>query len=271
MQFAINWSPEAAALLSAGKIQLDLYKCPDWADLVADARSQLASYVHFPLQVGCGQSGEWDLAQLENWLAQSETIFVNCHIMPRSPDIPADSTLDETVDLLAREIDLLVQRFGADRVIIENAPFMERHIEKGYLRHGANPLLFQHLTQATGCGFLLDISHATLTCEFTGADLYAYLNTFPTMHLRELHVTGIGTWTTGIRGDHLPLQVSDWERLAWCTDQIRGGAWRVPDVVAFEYGGIGRLRDLCGCDGEAIAEQAPRLYAIAHGLLPVSQ
>jgi hypothetical protein len=148
---------------------------------------------------------------------------------------------------------------------------MARHIEKGYLRHGSDPQLFQRLTEATGCGFLLDIAHAALTCEHSGADLYEYLNTFPVMRLRELHVTGIGTWSNGIRGDHLPLQPSDWERLAWCTAQIRSGAWRVPDVVAFEYGGIGRLRDLCGCDGDAIVRQAPRLYAIAHGLMPVSQ
>jgi hypothetical protein len=269
MHFAINWSPEAAALLAADEIEIDLYKCPDWVDVVTDARTQRPAYIHFPLVIGSGQVATWDFQQIETWLKTTETLFVNCHITPQIPAIALDIAQDDLVEVLAAEISQLTTRFGAERVIIENTPFMQRHHERGYLPQGADPALFQQLTRATGCGFLLDISHAALTCEDSGADVYEYLNALPVDRLRELHVTGIGTWTTGIRGDHQPLQDSDWQRLDWCVQQMQAGTWRVPDVVAFEYGGIGKLKELCGSDREAIAQQVPRLYATAHGMVAV--
>jgi|GEM_PF-3341121 len=34
MRFALNYSPQAAVLLAEGRIEIDLYKCPDWSDLM---------------------------------------------------------------------------------------------------------------------------------------------------------------------------------------------------------------------------------------------
>jgi hypothetical protein len=33
MEFALNYSPQAAQLLQEGRIEIDRYKCPDWPDV----------------------------------------------------------------------------------------------------------------------------------------------------------------------------------------------------------------------------------------------
>src|SRR5207253_10695921 len=49
MEFSINYSLEAAALLAAGKINIDRLKLPDWPNMIADAKKLGPVYVHFPL------------------------------------------------------------------------------------------------------------------------------------------------------------------------------------------------------------------------------
>ncbi len=38
-RFALNYSPQAADLLRAGQIEIDLFKCPAWPDLIAEAQA----------------------------------------------------------------------------------------------------------------------------------------------------------------------------------------------------------------------------------------
>ena len=260
MLLAINWSPEAAELFENGDIQFDLYKCPDWSELVKDAKSQQAAYIHFPLGIGIGQMPEWNFADIHDWLEKTDTRFVNCHIIPRNDPIAEDIDLDSLSDLLYKEVAALVAEFGKERVIIENCPYFSGNIAKGYIVQGIEPVLFHNLIDATQCGFLLDVSHAYMTCNQLDRDFEAYINALPVQHIREMHLTGIGEWSTGIIGDHMPFTESDWERANYCVKQIQSGQWRKPDVIAFEYGGIGMLKDLCGSDKNAIAEQMPRLW-----------
>ncbi|MGJ3237240.1 MAG: DUF692 family multinuclear iron-containing protein [Anaerolineae bacterium] len=266
MDFAINWSPEASVLLDAGLIEVDYYKCPDWPNLVADARTQRPSYVHFPLSIGIGQSPAWDFAEIEDWFQRTETRFVNAHIVPNTEQFSADIELDALAETLSIEVQRLVDAFGAERVIIENCPFFARNADTGKLAQSIEPALFHAIIASTGCGFLLDISHAYLVCDYLERDFEAYVNAMPVQHLRECHVTGVGMWSTGTFGDHMPLTAPDWQRFGYCADQMRTGHWRKPEVLAFEYGGIEFLRDLCGSDRDAIAEQAPRLYATVQAI-----
>jgi hypothetical protein len=263
MQLAINWSPEAAELLEAGVIQFDLYKCPDWPDLVADAQAQQAAYIHFPLAIGKGQMPRWNFSEIQNWLSKTDTRFVNCHVLPDRQQFPEVIDLDHLAEALYEEVAALVVEFGADKVIIENCPLSDLNIEAGFIIQGAEPELFHRLVDATGCGLLLDIAHAYLTCHRLEQDFQTYINALPVQHIREMHVTGVGTWSSGMFGDHLPLSDADWDILDGCIARIQSKKWRKPDVMAFEYGGIGKLKDWCGSDKTAMAEQIPRLWQIS--------
>ena len=52
MNFAINYSPQAGELLKQGKIEINLFKCPDWPELIQEASALAPVYVHFPLIAG---------------------------------------------------------------------------------------------------------------------------------------------------------------------------------------------------------------------------
>ncbi|MEO1286771.1 MAG: DUF692 family multinuclear iron-containing protein [Chloroflexota bacterium] len=160
----------------------------------------------------------------------------------------------------------LIDAFGAERVIIENCPYFAGNVEKGYLRHSTNPQLFHDIIAETNCGFLLDMSHQVLVCDYLGWSFEEAISALPTTHIREFHVTGIGTRSTGVVGDHMPMTERDWGHLDFCMSQFESGKWQLPEVFAFEYGGIGMLRDLCGSDRDVIAEQVPRFYEIVQGL-----
>ena len=41
--------------------------------------------------------------------------------------------------------------------------------------------------------------------------------------------------------------------------------WSEPDLLAFEYGGIEKLKTLCGSDSQPMREQVPRLYQLTQG------
>ncbi len=267
MKFAMNWSPEASELLAAGEIELDLFKCPNWEDLVADARAQLASYVHFPLTIGKGQYPEWDVDVIHNWLDTTETRFVNCHILPSKNCFDEDVSLDTLIPALIEEVQTLVDAFGAERVIIENCPYFIGNIEQGFLKQGTEPRIFHEIIEATGCGFLLDMAHAYMVADYLKLDFEPYIASLPVEHIREFHITGMGEWSTGIRGDHMPMTEPDWDRLNFCMRNFESGKWRKPDVIAFEYGGIGMLKDLCGSNKHMIATQVPRLVQLVSVLL----
>ena len=55
-RLAVNYSPALASLVAAGEVSIDVYKVPDWDDLIA-AAGEGACYVHFPTDLGATSLG----------------------------------------------------------------------------------------------------------------------------------------------------------------------------------------------------------------------
>lgn len=269
VQFAINYSPQAEALLHAGQIRLDCFKCPDWPDLVATALESRPVAVHFDLHAGGPQPMAFDPDLIERLLAASDTPTVNTHLHARAadyPDIPVDSTepahLEAIGAALIRDVELLVDRFGPERVIVENAPYAA---DRGkVMRACIEPAVIRRVVEATGCGLLLDLSHAWITAHYLGRERREYIGALPVERIREIHVTGVQD-VDGRRRDHLALTEPDWIEFDWALGQIAAGAWATPWLLAFEYGGVGPKFEWRS-QAEVIAAQAPRLYAGVHAL-----
>lgn len=263
MQFAINYSPQADALLTAGKVTIDLFKCPDWENLVALAEQHKPVYIHFPIVLGRDKVKTLDFAAIERWLSRTQTRYVNSHLEALQPYFPPDVTQNQVLDAVLPEVELLVRHFGPERVIVENVPYTRSMIRRGLLPVAIEPEVIYTTVETAGCGFLLDVSHAALSCESTGREVYDYLEKLPVHRLRELHVTGLGYEPDGTRTDHLPLLDSDWQRLEWVLERIRSGAWPQPDTLAFEYGGIGPTFEWRS-ESSVIEAQVPRLFRMCH-------
>ncbi len=259
MQLALNYSPQAAELLRLGRIQIDLYKCPDWPELIEQAQAQAPVYVHFPLVAGQHNIEEVGLEKIEALLAQTGTYFVNTHIAPRYQDLSNPDDADEVVQAVLADVMPLVERFGAERVIVENIPYPDFDEQKP--RTVILPRVIQRVVQESGCGLLLDIGHARLTSEYLGIDTRDYITQLPVERLREVHITGVGISPQGQRTDHMPMTSEDWSLLEWTLASIRRGMWARPRIIACEYGGVGPMFEWRSSPA-AILEDTPRMYEL---------
>lgn len=284
MRLAVNYSRALAELVAAGQVVVDLLKCPAWPALVAEARRSGPVYIHFPLVIGqgtgqvvnseTGQPADW--AGIERLLAETATPFINLHFRPPPVAEPPGAVEEWLVANGLRDLAGVVARFGAERVIVENLP--GRNLPRAVA--GAVPEALSRLLRETGCGLLLDLSHARLAAMHLGEPVQDYLARLPVERLRELHLTGIqrlGTeaaaalrqagveeatvqrWTRQPM-DHLPLTETDWAFVLWALARIRAGAWSRPSIVALEYGGVGALWETL-TDRAVLATQVPRLRA----------
>jgi uncharacterized protein (UPF0276 family) len=252
-------------------------------------------YVHFPLRAGAGigdaldsetnRPVDWN--RVETLLAHAGTSQVNLHIattVEDCPGIPLDTTDPAHAEMLAgrliRDVRAVVERFGPERVIIEN-DFDNGglHLLPTYL-----PQTLHRVVEETGCGLLLDVAHARIAARYLQMDVREYIAALPVAHTREIHVTGVQRfgkrWVSRLRRagldagtigdlagrplDHLPMTDDDWGLFAWVMEQTHNGTWGKPWVVTFEYGGVGPLFEALTL-ADVLAAQIPRLYALVKG------
>ena len=274
MKFAMNYSPEAEQLVAEGRIKLDLFKCPPiWdpvvpayaPDLLRRAKALGPIYLHFPLHAGRNQMGNTDWEQIDAALLETDTPYVNVHLQARTQDfahMPVETTdpahLQTVTDTLIRDVLVVAERFGPERVILENVSY--RGTDGSCLYPCVDPNVISRVVAETGCGFLLDTAHARLTAAALGIDVQEYISRLPLAHLRELHVVGVQSDGKRLR-DSMAMGPEDWALIEWVGKQIAGGFWPSPWVLAFEYGGVGPSLDWRS-EAAIMAEQVPRLQAL---------
>ncbi len=243
---AVNYSPQAEKLLAQGDIEFDLFKCPPWPKLIAAAQRWRPITVHFDFQAGQGEPSHEMLETAAGWFAQTSTCWVNSHFAPlvqNPPSTPLEGA--DPARAIARrqtlaDLKVLSERFGADRVVLENVPW-ERRADYPIDRVAADPLLLAEVIRQSGCNLLLDLAHSRLAAEELGLSADQHLTAHPTERLAELHVTGLGNDSASRRRDHMPMDPEGWRLLDLALGEIAAGRWRRPSTVALEYGGVGPL------------------------------
>lgn len=242
MIFTINYSTQAAVLLQHGHLPIDRFKCPDWPDLISEARKLLPVAVHFNLHAGRGKLKKKDLEWISRIADETQTPYINLHLEAKSsdyPHIPVNSNLvghrQFILDQMLIEIDAALRYFDRERLILENIPY--RSMGQA-LRVCVEPELINKVIEETGCGFLFDIPHARISAHYLGIDERDYIQSLPIARIRELHFTGVHRFDDWLQ-DHLPALKADWELLEWIVNKIQMGDWPSPWMLAFEYGGVG--------------------------------
>jgi uncharacterized protein (UPF0276 family) len=271
MKLAVNYSPAAAELVRSGRLEVDLFKCPEWPDLVSAARAVRPPYVHFGFRAGTGlDQADWGL--VERMLAETGTPHVNAHLAPCAADLdgleltsidPQDRRW--VTERMAADLRVLAERFGPERVFGENlmwAPQSRWQIPQLALEGG----VIRTVLAETGCGLLLDLAHATVAARWLGVDEREYIEELPVDTIGELHVSGVQRERDGLWMDHHPMSAFDWELLDWAVERLASGAWRRPAILSFEYGGAGPIF-ADRTDPAVLAEQLPRIRsALARAL-----
>ncbi len=265
MKLAINYSPQAADLLSKGLIEIDYFKCAGLPDLVEKASTYTQVVVHLNLDAGPGEVKDMEWDAITELINQTKTPYVNLHLAPYLsdfPDIPpadpSQAQAARVIDCMLEDLQVVTDLFGPERVIVENVLY--RGSDGSTIRTGVEPEVISDIVQETGCGFLLDISHARIAAHYLGMDERDYMNGLPCHRLQELHFTGLHQ-VDGRLVDHLPVLEADWLILEWVIERIRWGEWAHPWLMTLEYGGVGE-KYAHRSDPEVIAEQVPRLQEI---------
>ncbi|MEO6435602.1 MAG: DUF692 family multinuclear iron-containing protein [Tepidisphaeraceae bacterium] len=268
MQLSVNYSVELETLLRQGKVKVDRIKCPDWPDMIATARKLAPVYVHFPLDAGSTTGRPPNFADADRMARETDTPFVNLHLVTWQrdfPDHPADSSdpalLDRVAELMLAHVAQAEAVVGRERLIIENIPYFGPAGE--FHRASVEPSLIRRVIDQSGCGFLLDLSHARIAAHYLGVDAHDYVAQLPVDRLRELHVTGVRQVKTRL-ADHMDLGDEDWAWVTLAMQRIRAGDWSRPWTVALEYGGVG-APFTWRSEQRVLEEQVPRLYEMVRG------
>ena len=267
MKLAINYSPEAADLVRKNKINLDYFKTPPWMWMVEEAQPLRPVRIHFPLRVGDGSITNINIPEIKDYMARTGTHYLNVHFSVKTDDypniIPESLSAKDRQTILTqalKDLDFLSRYFSPQSIILENIPW--RKGQDNNLRACVEPQLFRGIFEQFEIGFLLDISHAVISAASLGMDYQDYILSLPVDRAREVHSTGILNWDGFLR-DHMEIQPRDWQILDWVLDCIHTEIWSQPDMLAFEYGGVG---DFFGkySDSDVIETQIPQLYSLVH-------
>ena len=265
---SVNYSVELAELIRDGAVQVDRIKCADWPDMIAAARDLRPVYVHFPLDAGSPTGRAPSFAAADAMARDTDTPYVNLHLVTLHrdfPDYPADSDdpslRSRVVDRMLADVAAAVAVIGRDRLILENIPYFGAGGE--FHRASVEADLITRVVRESGCGFLLDLSHARIAAHYLGVDPHDYVRQLPLERLRELHVTGVRQHKTRL-ADHMDLLEKDWQWVEHAMSRIRAGDWATPWTVAFEYGGIGEPFKW-RTEKRVLAEQVPKLYEMVRG------
>ena len=269
MNFAINYSPQAAELLATGRIEIDLFKTPPWPEMIAKAERQRPVAVHFGLHAGTGRLAQTDWAEIESFLKSTATSYVNAHLAADARDgvsfdcdNPDPDEVEQIIADTHADVAALVTHFGPERVIVENAPYREG---QGHVnRVSVLPGVITEVIETHGCGLLLDISHARISADTLGMAAKDYIRALPVARLRELHFTGLHDLGGGFLMDHLPVLEDDWPWLDWMLEGIEKRDWGTAHMLAFEYGGDGNEFFEAHSDPAVIARDVPRMYERCH-------
>jgi hypothetical protein len=262
MKLAVNYSNSLIRLLKEKAVKIDLIKCPDWEGMLAEAQPYGQITLHFDLEVGLENTFKADFSRIRELLEGTGTPHVNTHLVtPRyfDPEDPAE--LEKINALWRREIQIMSDHLGADVVALEHHPCTTANL---HIRPAADPAIFSQVIQDTGCMFLLDLAHARITADNFNIDVKDYIRALPLERLVELHITGIKTHN-GVLTDHFELGGGDWAIFRWALEEIHAGHWRKPEIVAFEYGGIGQTF-VWRTEYNVLKEQVPLLYEMVTGL-----
>lgn len=260
MKLAVNYSPPLIRLIREHKIKVDLIKCPDWEGMLSEAQPYGKITIHFDLKVGIGNIFNVDFDRLRWFKEQTATTHFNTHLVtPRNFDISSKEEKKEINTLWRQEINMMIENFGASQVALEHFPYTKT---TPHIQFAAESKIFSKVIQDTGCMLLLDLAHARITADTLNIDVKDYIGSLPLDRLVEMHITGVQKHN-GVLTDHFGLDHKDWEVLDWALEQIKDGNWRKPEIVAFEYGGVGEVF-AWRTNIDILQSQVPRLYKMVH-------
>jgi uncharacterized protein (UPF0276 family) len=151
--------------------------------------------VHHSQEAGNDELGNINWGNIDRIAEITHTPFINLHLDARQcyyPQFSVCSTVEAETEQVVRtilsDVTRAINQYGAERVIIENSPYQGKQGDT--MQVGIQPAIIRRVIEMTGCGFLLNISHAIISARALGMEPDAYMSKLPGNKIKELHFAG---------------------------------------------------------------------------------
>lgn len=235
MYIACNWSKALEILLEKNTIKLDYIKSGAYGNFNEDfekMRSLRPILLHGLGYYECtGMNNieivDFDLAN--KLIKDCNSPHYGLHLTLKNSDMYEGMYEENIYERMCKNIQLFKNSISVP-LLLENIPDTpeDRTIHDHYPY--VKPAQIDRLLADNDVAFLLDISHAKITAQYHGLDVYDYIGQLPLEKIVEIHVNGSGYDKNGFPADiHGSMKDEDYKLLEFVLKRAN------PYVVSLEY------------------------------------
>lgn len=239
MKFACNYYPETEQLLDEHKIDIDYFKYPGLGfqmDIMKDLdafeglckqitrKRPILLHGLYPAPHDLGSNtlqSEFDEYSANRLIGMTQTPGLSFH--------PMLSRIPEAVDF-HKLLNCIICNAGFMREKYSKLQFVSlENMDTAEWRDLLKPEIISRIIRESGCGFLLDISHAYCASGCLGVPFYEYLRQLPLDEITEIHING---WIVaqGTIMCHTKINEEGYQALAFVLEYCQ------PKIITVEYG-----------------------------------
>lgn len=260
MYLGCNWSKALEILLERDTVKIDYIKAGAYGTFNEEfikMRSLRPILLHGLGNFEC--TGMNNIEIVDFYLANK--LIKDCnsphyglHLTVKNSDIYSGMTEENIYERMCENIQMFKNNITVP-LLLENIPDTpeDRIVYDHYPYF--KPEQIRRVIIENDVSLLLDITHAKITAQYHGLDVYDYIGQLPLERIVEIHVNGSGYDKDGFPADtHESMKYEDFKLLEWVLNRSN------PDVVSLEYAGINNeSEDIIICSLEKQLNQLERI------------
>jgi uncharacterized protein len=238
MYIGCNWSKALEILIERDAVKVDYIKAGAYGafdEEFAKMRSLRPILLHGLGNFECTGMNNIEIVDfnLANKLIEDcSSPHYGLHLTLKNSDIYPGMTEENIYEKMCENIQIFKNNISVP-LLLENIPDTPEdrvvHDHYPYFK----PEQINRLLVDNNVSFLLDITHAKITAQYHGLDVYDYIAQLPLDQIVEIHVNGSGYDKDGYPADtHESMKDEDYKLLEWVLNNSN------PDIVSLEYVGI---------------------------------
>ena len=237
-KLACNYSEALMGLINNGRTEIDFIKTGAYGayeEKIPKMRAVKPVLLHgmgYDERAGMTDAGVVDFNRVNRLLKYCGSIHYGFHLAITNADMPDTLNNDEIYARMCGNVQLFKKNIPLP-LLLENVPDTpEDRTDFDHYPY-AEPEKINKIIIENDVYLLLDLTHAGVTAEYRGWDIYGYLNALPLDRVREIHCNGAGRDGSGNPTDpHRPMADADYKLLEWTLNRTK------PDAMTLEYSGV---------------------------------
>lgn len=238
MYIGCNWSKALKTLLENNTVKVDYVKSGAFGNFdkefetMRSMRPVLLHGLGYFENIGMKNIEVIDFNRANELIKKCNSPHYGVHLAIRKADMHEGMTDKEIYSLMSKQIKIFKNKLEVP-LILENPPDSptDRTVFGHYPYTDAEKI--SKLYEENNVCFLLDISHAKITANYNGWDIYDYLKSLPINRIKEIHLNGSGYDKDGYPKDtHQAMEDEEYKLLEWVLNYSK------PDIVTLEYNGV---------------------------------